>query len=66
MIKLLKKIGSVSWSFVKYGSFLYCFHKYIVPVNIMMCSGSSMEPTLNSYDLIVTEKYSVRKRNLKW
>lgn len=54
----------ISWNIVKYYSFFYVTTNYIVPVEIVMCEGISMEPTIKNYDILLSEKFSVRRQRI--
>jgi len=49
---------------MKFAAFLHVFHEYIMEVS--MCSGPSMLPTLNSSgDVVVMQRFSHRLGNVK-
>lgn len=52
----LGRSGRLLFTCVKYGCVLHCFTEYIAEV--MLCTGRSMEPTIFSHDIIVTERLS--------
>lgn len=54
----------ISWNIVKYYSFFYVTTNYIVPVEIVMCEGVSMEPTIKNHDILLSEKFSVRRQRI--
>lgn len=54
----------ISWNIVKYYSFFYVTTNYIVPVEIVMCEGASMEPTIKNNDILLSEKFSVRRQRI--
>lgn len=54
----------ISWNIVKYYSFFYVTTNYIVPVEIVMCEGVSMEATIKNHDILLSEKFSVRRQRI--
>jgi signal peptidase I len=59
------KLFKLTWNVVKYYSFFYVATNYVIPIEIVMCEGKSMEPVLRQNDILLTEKYSVRKLRLE-
>lgn len=56
--KLLKSVGYI----IQCGCIAHCISKYLG--DIVMCSGSSMEPTVYSDDIVFIEHISPRFRNI--
>ncbi len=63
--ELTLKFASLSWKLTKIYSFFYVAKNYVLPVDLVVCRGASMEPVLNNYDIVLTEKVSVRRKHLK-
>jgi signal peptidase I len=62
---MFQKILQVTWKGVKYYSIFHVVTEYLVPIRFFICRGSSMEPTFNNNNIILTEKLSVRLENIK-
>ena len=62
---MFKQIISASWKAVKYYSIFHVVTEYIIPVRFYICRGSSMQPTLNNNDIILTENFSVRYEEIR-
>lgn len=60
-LRSIKSLAKLSFNIIKYYSFFHVTTEYIIPINLIICSGSSMEPTLQSYNLLLAEKTSIRK-----
>ncbi len=60
-----RRIPSIAWTMVKYYSIFYACKTYLLPVDLVVLSGASMEPTLCDRDLVLVEKYSVYTHKLK-
>ncbi|KAJ8927195.1 hypothetical protein NQ314_020471 [Rhamnusium bicolor] len=52
---ILNTIGSVGY-IIKYGCLVHCTFEYLV--DFVLCSGPSMEPTIFSDDILLTEHIS--------
>ncbi|XP_023016009.1 mitochondrial inner membrane protease subunit 1 isoform X2 [Leptinotarsa decemlineata] len=48
---------------IKYGCLLHCTFEYVG--NLVVCSGPSMEPTIHSEDILVTEHISPLKQTIR-
>ncbi|GAB1604306.1 mitochondrial inner membrane protease subunit 1-like [Argonauta hians] len=57
------KLGRVSFTVAQVGCVAYCVNSYIG--SVVYCSGPSMEPTIFSSDIILTEHISVRRNRLQ-
>lgn len=60
-----KRIAAFGWNVTKIYSFFYVTTNYIIPIDLVVCKGSSMEPVLKNNDVLLTEKTSVRRKHLK-
>ena len=54
------------WPVVKYFSAFYAVKTYVVCVDLVYLTGSSMEPTFSDGELVLAEKLSVYNYKLKW
>ncbi len=63
--KLTVKFASISWKITKIYSFYYVATNYVLPIELVVCKGASMEPALFNDDIVLTEKVSVRRKHLK-
>ncbi len=61
----VKKLGSILITTFKYYSIYHVTTNYLIPVDLVICKGNSMEPTLNNNDILLTEKVSVRRQNIR-
>lgn len=61
----LKYFSNKIWQGCIYYSFFYVGTNYLIPIGLVVCKGSSMEPTLKNNDIILTEKVTVRRQHLK-
>lgn len=59
-----KKLARLPWLLVKYYSVFYVTTNYLIPVEIVMCEGASMEPTLHHKDILLTEKFSIKRQRI--
>ncbi len=59
------KLIKFTWNILKYYSFFYVTTNYVIPIEIVLCEGKSMEPVLKENDILISEKYSVRKLRLE-
>ncbi|XP_018326370.1 mitochondrial inner membrane protease subunit 1 [Agrilus planipennis] len=59
---LRKIIGSVA-DIVKYACIVHCTLEYVG--DFVICSGPSMEPTLHTNDVLLTEHFTPRLRDIK-
>ncbi|KAG5898624.1 hypothetical protein JTB14_020999 [Gonioctena quinquepunctata] len=55
----LESIGFI----IKYGCVLHCTTEYIG--DFVLCSGPSMEPTINSDDILITERISPLNQSIR-
>lgn len=62
---VIKKIGTVGWSATKLYCFFHVAKTYILPLNLVVAQGVSMEPLIRNNDILITEKVSVRRQHLK-
>ncbi|KAJ8922697.1 hypothetical protein NQ315_007730 [Exocentrus adspersus] len=58
---ILSTIGSVGY-IVKYGCVAHCMFEYVG--DFVLCSGPSMEPTIVSDDILLTEHISVIRQRI--
>ena len=63
--KYTQKLCSFGWKVAKLYSFYYVTKEYVIPFDIVICRGASMEPILKNYDIVLTEKSSVTRNRLK-
>jgi signal peptidase I len=61
----VKKLCSILFTTFKYYSIYHVTTNYLIPVDLVICKGNSMEPTLNNNDILLTEKVSVRRQNIR-
>lgn len=59
------KFAKLSWTLAKFYSFAYVCKTYLIPIDLVVCRGGSMEPMLMNNDIVLTEKVSVRRQRLK-
>lgn len=57
------RLGSVFGCVIQYGCITHCFMEYIA--DFVVCSGPSMEPTIFSNNILVTEHISPRFKNIE-
>jgi signal peptidase I len=65
MLLNLKKVSFVLLKIIKYYSVYYTITNYLIPIDLVILNGTSMQPTLNDFDVVLVEKKSVRERKLK-
>ena len=58
------KALKLTWNCIKYYSFFYVTTQFLIPVEVVLCEGVSMEPTLRHNDILLSEKVSVRRQRL--
>jgi signal peptidase I len=64
-MKLGSRVLKLTWNCIKYYSFFYVTTQFLIPVEVVLCEGVSMEPTLRHNDVLLSEKISVRKQRLE-
>ncbi|KAL5006205.1 hypothetical protein ScPMuIL_015011 [Solemya velum] len=62
-LKFFSRSLGVVVSVVQYGCIAHCTLEYVG--DIVVCKGPSMEPTIQSKDICVTEHISVRRRQVQ-
>ncbi|XP_031832315.1 mitochondrial inner membrane protease subunit 1 [Nomia melanderi] len=60
LVKFVRKIVSKT---VLYTCVIHCIYEYLG--DIVVCAGPSMEPTLRTNDVLLTERISVRTENVR-
>ncbi|KAK9869961.1 hypothetical protein WA026_006059 [Henosepilachna vigintioctopunctata] len=63
MRQFLKKVASSAGFVIQYGCVVHCVFRYIG--DLVLCSGPSMEPSIISNDIILTEHITPRFRQIK-
>lgn len=61
----LRSVSINLWKVVKYYSYFYVSTNYLIPVGLVVAKGNSMEPTIKNYNILLTEKVSVRRQHLQ-
>ncbi|XP_037082495.1 mitochondrial inner membrane protease subunit 1-like [Pollicipes pollicipes] len=62
MATLCGRAAGVLAACVKYGCIVHCSTEYVA--DVVICTGPSMEPTISSHDVIVTEKISPLRQRI--
>lgn len=57
-----KKINSTTWYFVKLGCVAHCIFEYVG--DLVFCTGPSMEPTLYTDNVVISDQISVWTRRI--
>ena len=65
MIVVLRRIGGVLLKTFNYYSVFYVVTSELLPVQLVVCRGSSMEPALHHNDLLFCEATSVRRQHIR-
>ena len=60
-----KNVGSILLTTMKYYFVFHVTNKYFIPLELVICKGNSMEPTLFNNDILIAEKVSVRRQNIR-
>ncbi|XP_071041884.1 mitochondrial inner membrane protease subunit 1 [Parasteatoda tepidariorum] len=64
VIKTFTKRSVVATAYIGYvGCVLHCTQEYLT--DVVICQGPSMEPTLFSHDVILTEHLSITRKKIK-
>ncbi|KAL5277209.1 IMMP1L family protein [Megaselia abdita] len=63
MLRFLSKAAGAAGYVIQYGCLTHCVFEYVG--DFVVCSGPSMEPTLSSNNILMTERISARMHNLK-
>ncbi|XP_044748283.1 mitochondrial inner membrane protease subunit 1 [Coccinella septempunctata] len=63
MEKLFWKLANSTRLFIQYGCVVHCFFQYVG--DLVLCSGPSMEPTIFTDDIIITEHITPRFQQIQ-
>ena len=62
---VVEQIRIVGWGATKLYCLIHVAKTYVIPLNLVIAQGSSMEPLIKNNDILITEKVSVRRQHLK-
>lgn len=60
-----KKMAMFGWTVTKFYAFFYVAKNYVIPMDLVICRGDSMDPSIQHNDILLTEKVSYRRKNLR-
>ncbi|XP_041365569.1 mitochondrial inner membrane protease subunit 1-like [Gigantopelta aegis] len=61
--RILSKTGGILISILQYGCIAHCSLEFVV--DFVSCKGPSMEPTIHSSDIVLTEHISVTRQTIQ-
>jgi signal peptidase I len=64
LLNISKLVLKYSGKFLIFYSSFHVIKTYIIPVDFVLCNGSSMEPLINHNDILLCEKVSTNRKTI--